>query len=165
MDYYGYLQTFNSIIIETQIIATLNGFIGVFFIFWFNHRYDIVTKNKTKKISYNNKFKLSIATIIFIGIILFGISMLIGNLNTLRTDTIILENLSAQNKKIIEIPIYIVKNLDDIHTFFSLWAFFSFIYIVALIFSLDIFNFEVKKTKKKQKTKANKIVKKSSGGE
>ena len=161
MDYYGYFPTFDFLVIETYIIATLIGFIAIFFIFWFSHKYNTVTKNKTKKISDDDKFKLSITTIIFMGIILFGMILLIGNLDTLHREPASLENLSIQTENIVTIPKHIENNLNFIHTLFKLWTIFSFIYIVALIFSLDIFEFEIKKEPKKEVKKKTKLVKKN----
>lgn len=162
MDYYGYFQTFNFLVVESQLIATLIGFESIFFIFWFNHKYNPATKNKAKELTEDDKLKLSIATTIFIGIMLFGMIILIGNLGTLYREPIFLENLFVQTENLIEIPTHIVEHLDFSHTLFTLWTFFSFIYIVALILSLDIFEFEIKEeTKKKQKGRKIRFVKKN----
>ena len=168
MDYYGYFTTFNFLVVEVQLIATLIGFEAIFFIFWFNHKYNTATKNKTKKISKEEKFKLSIITTIFIGIMLVGMMILIGNMNVLFNVPVSLENFSAQSENIIEIPIHIVDNLDFVHTLFTLWTLSSFIYIVALILSLDIFEFEIteveKKPRKRTEIKLGKKIKKFFGG-
>ena len=126
MDYYGYFTTFNFLVIEVQLIATLIGFEGIFFIFWFNHKYNTATKNKTEIISKEDKFKLSITTTIFIGIMLIGMMILIRNMNILFNDPVSLEYFSTLSENIIEIPTHIVNNLEFGHTLFTLWTFFSF---------------------------------------
>ena len=169
MDYYGYFPTFDFLGIETYIVATLIGFIAIFFIFWFNHKYNIATKNKQKDLDSTDKMTLFIATLVFIGIMLFGITIIIGNSSTLYSVPKFLEYRLVEevNKTI---PPNIVETFKFHHTSFTLWTLFSFIYILALMFSLDIFNiftFSIKEKQKediKKKKKNVKKIKKSSGG-
>jgi len=139
MDYYGYFPTFNSLAVETQIIVTLIGFIAIFFIFWFNHRYNIATKNKTKELSKEDKTTLIVATLVFIGIMLLGMAIVIDNSNTLSIKPYLLEQQIAEEGNTTISP-SLVEKLESHHTWFTRWTIFSFFYILALIFSLDIVN-------------------------
>lgn len=155
--YYGYFQTFNSLIIETQIIVTLIGFLAVFFIFWFNHQYNIGTKNKTEELKKNDAIVLKIATIAFIFILLIGVSIVINNTSFLYLRPYTLESIvRLTNTTNPIIPSDIQDTLTSQHLSFSYWTLFSFIYIAILLFSIDvigIFTTRIKKLDNKQKNK------------
>jgi len=160
MDYYGYFPTFNSLIVETQIIVTLIGFLAVIFIFWYRHIYETEMpkgRKNTKQYeeqSKNTQKKLTVVTFGFFLITVFGIFILLDNISTLQTLPYTFENLTAQNKPI---PDFYWNRLDSRHQNFIIWIFSTLFYFMILtLTTLDVFKEEVKKesiTKKEEKKK------------
>lgn len=164
MDYYGYFPTFNFLVIETYIIVTLIGFIGIFFIFWYKNIYESELrtskgreKNKKSKILKTRRI-LATGAIAFFLITYFGFFIILENTSTLKTRPSLLEELNSQNKSM---PSYIEEKLNSTHNNFVIWVFVSLFYIMILILTtLDIFKENDKEIKVK-KRKEKKIDKKS----
>ena len=136
MDYYGYFSTFNFLVVEAQLVATLIGFETIFFIFWYKEKYKRMILYGKKELEKKNKFWLAIGTILFIWIIFFGSVFLISCMETLHDAPFEIEILISQGKEIDDI----LNELNELHTIFVFWTFISSIYIVVLILSLDVFS-------------------------
>ncbi len=169
---FGYFETFNFLIVESQIIATLIGFEAILFIFWYREKIKIKTLNGKKKFTKKDKNTLKIIAIIFLWIILMGCSILIEHADTLYQLPLAFEDLQIDYSSM---PYAVKERLDSSHQSFIIWTILSFLYIGFLIISLDVFDFLKSRTKielsrgknktntMKKKENVNKN-KKSSGG-
>jgi len=171
MDYYGYFQTFNFLIVEAQLIATLIGFQAILFIFWYREKSKRKALNGKKQLTKKEKKPLKLVAIVFLWIILMGCSILIEHADTLYQLPKTIEEVLAHN---MSIPYAVEDRLDSSHESFIFWTILSFVYIGFLVISLDIFDFlknhtKIEQTKEKKKTnvkkkKRNVKKKKTSGG-